>query len=181
MKKIRHLLIAISTFGLAALLSGCKFALLNPQGRIAADEKSIMVTSAWLMSLIVVPVILLVFMVAWRYRASNEKATYAPEWAHSTVLEIIWWAIPCLIVLILSIITWTSSHQLDPYKSLAVKDKKTLVIEAISLEWKWLFIYPDQNIATVNTLEIPVNTPVEFLISAEGPMNSFQIPQLAEE
>lgn len=179
MKKIRYLLVATLTFGLASLLSGCNFALLNPQGSIAVDEKSIMITSAWLMSIIVIPVILMVVMIAWRYRASNESAKYTPEWSHSTALEVLLWAVPCIIIIVLSWITWVSSHQLDPYKPIVIKDKKTLVIEAISLEWKWLFIYPEQNIATVNYLEIPVGTPVEFLISAEGPMNSLQIPQLA--
>jgi len=178
-KTIRRIFLAAMLAGTTLLLSGCQFALLNPKGMIAADEKSIMITSAWLMSLVVVPVISLVFLIAWRYRASNEKAAYAPEWSHSTLLEIIWWTVPCIIVTVLSVITWTSSHSLDPYKAIAVKNKKTLVIEAISLEWKWLFIYPQQGMATVNYLEIPVGVPVRFLISAEGPMNSFQIPQLA--
>jgi cytochrome o ubiquinol oxidase subunit 2 len=127
---------------------------------------------------VVLPVILLTFAFAWRYRASNTKAKYLPNWQHSTTLELIWWTIPCLIVAYLGAVTWISSHHLDPYRPLAVKNNKVLTIQAIALEWKWLFIYPEQNIATVNYLEIPTGVPVRFLITSEGPMNSLQIPQL---
>ncbi|MBV9575857.1 MAG: ubiquinol oxidase subunit II [Gammaproteobacteria bacterium] len=161
------------------LLSGCKLAMLDPQGLIATEEKHILVISVFLMLLIVVPVISLIFLFAWWYRAGNTKAHYAPDWSHSTLLEVVWWSIPCIIIAILGTITWTSSHSLDPYKSINVDNKKPLTIEVIALQWKWLFIYPEQNIATINTIQIPVNTPVRFLITAEGPMNSFQIPQLA--
>ncbi|TAK77620.1 MAG: ubiquinol oxidase subunit II [Gammaproteobacteria bacterium] len=175
---MRRLLLAACYAGLAILLSGCKAAVLDPKGMIAADEKHILILSALLMLIVVIPVIVLTFVFAWRYRASNTKATYAPEWAHSNLLEVICWSVPCVIIVILSVITWTSSHRLDPYKPLDIKNGKPIIIEAISLEWKWLFIYPEQNIATVNFVQFPVNTPVRFLISAEGPMNSFQIPQL---
>ncbi|MHB1221135.1 MAG: ubiquinol oxidase subunit II [Gammaproteobacteria bacterium] len=161
------------------MLSGCKAALLNPKGMIAADEKHIMLTSVWLMLIVVIPVFILTFAFCWRYRASNTKATYSPNWSHSTTLEIIWWSIPCVIIAILGVITWVSSYRLDPYKSLATNGAKPVVIQAISLEWKWLFIYPDEHVATVNYVNIPVGVPVQFLITAEGPMNSIQIPQLA--
>lgn len=178
--KIRRILLAAFALGLALTLSGCKYVLLNPKGLIAVDEKHIMITSALLMLIVVIPVIILTFAFAWHYRESNTKATYAPEWAHSTILEIIWWSIPCIIVTLLGIITWTSSFRLDPYKPLAMEGQvKPITIEAISLEWKWLFIYPEQNIATVNFVEIPVGVPVQFVITSEGPMNSFLIPELA--
>ncbi|RDI43401.1 ubiquinol oxidase subunit II [Aquicella lusitana] len=179
MSKSRHILLGILFFVAALSLSGCKFALLDPKGIIAADEKNIMITSVWLMSIVIVPVIILTFVFAWRYRAGNTKAKYTPDWSHSTVLELIWWSVPCIIIAILATITWKSTHELDPYKPLAVNNSKPITIQAIALEWKWLFIYPEQNIATINFVQFPAGVPVTFLITAEGPMNSFQIPQLA--
>lgn len=159
-------------------LSGCNLTILDPQGPIAAAEKDILITSVWLMLIVIIPVIILTLVFAWHFRESNPKATYTPDWAHSTLLEIIWWSVPCIIIGILGTMTWKSSHQLDPYKPLAAKEK-AITIQAIALEWKWLFIYPKQNIATINFIHLPVGVPVNFLITAEGPMNSFQIPQLA--
>ncbi len=178
MIKLRQSCFAISLFVAMLLLSGCKLVLLDPKGMIASAEKHILITSVLLMSIIVIPVIMLTFVIAWRYREGNTKATYSPNWSHSTLLEIIWWSIPCIIIGILAVITWISSHQLDPYKPLTSKEKP-LVIQAMALEWKWLFIYPEQKIATVNFVQFPVGVPVQFQITAEGPMNSFQIPQLA--
>jgi len=153
--------------------------LLDPKGMIAADETHIFIVSAVLMLLVVIPVVMMTLAFAWRYREGNIKADYAPEWSHSTILEVIWWSIPCVIVVILGVMTWTSSHRLDPYKPLAISGQKTITIQAIALQWKWLFIYPEQHIATVNYIEIPTGAPVQFLITSEGPMNSFQIQQLA--
>lgn len=160
------------------LLAGCKMTILDPKGVIAADEKSLLITSTLLMLLVVVPVIVLTLAVAWRYRESNKAATYAPNWSHNTVLEIICWGFPCAIIVILSVITWISTHQLDPYRPLA-NEKNPITIEAIALNWKWLFIYPQSGIATVNYVELPVDRPIDFLITSDAPMNSFQIPQLA--
>lgn len=175
--KFRHLFSSACVFFCSILLTGCKLGIIDPKGTIAIEERQIMIQSALLMLIVVIPVIFLSLFFAWRYREGNKKATYAPEWAHSTTLEIIWWTIPIIIILILGTITWTSSHRLDPYKPISTPEK-TLTIQAISLEWKWLFIYPEQNMATINEVYIPVNTPVQFLITAEGPMNSLQIPAL---
>lgn len=154
--------------------------LLDPKGLIAADEKNIIITAICLMLTVVIPVIILTLLFAWRYRASNTKATYKPEWSHSTLIEIVCWSIPCIIIGILATITWISSHTLDPYRPLNLHNQKEpVVIEVISLDWKWLFIYPKENIATVNFVQFPVDTPVKFIITSEGPMNSFLIPQLA--
>lgn len=161
------------------LTTSCKLALLEPMGKIAADEKHILIIAAALMLAVVIPVIILTLSIAWRYRASNTKAKYSPNWAHSLILEIIWWSVSFFIIGILGAITWVSTHQLDPYKPLAVKNDKVLIIQAVALEWKWLFIYPEQNIATVNFVQFPVGVPIRFLITAEGPMNALQIPQLA--
>lgn len=176
--KVKRYLSILALTALMFSLSACKLDVLNPKGLIAAGEKQIFLISTGLMLLVVIPVILLSFIFAYKYRAGNKKADYAPNWADSTVLEVIWWAIPCLIVGMLAAYTWTTSHELDPYKPLEVKNRKVLIIQAISLQWKWLFIYPEQHIASLNFIQIPVGRPVRFLITAEGPMNSIQIPQL---
>lgn len=155
--------------------------LLNPKGLVAADEKTIMITAVYLMLIVVIPVIILTLAFAWRYRASNTKATYRPEWSHSTLIEVVCWTIPGIIIAILGTITWTSSHTLDPYRQLAVglTQGEPEVIQVISLDWKWLFIYPKEKIATVNFVQFPVNKQVKFVITSEAAMNSFIIPQLA--
>ena len=178
MIKRRNILFTILTIGLALLLSGCKLALLDPQGPIAASEKQLLIDATLLMLIIVIPVILISWAFAWRYRASNKKATYRPDEAHNNVIEFFCWLVPCIIIIVLGIMTWRSSHELDPYKPLDSK-VPPITIQVISLDWKWLFIYPDQHIATINFLEIPVNTPIQFLITSDAPMNSLEIPQLA--
>ncbi len=177
MIKLKKLSAIVFASVLPLLLSGCKAVMLDPKGIIASQEKYIILFSAALMLIVVIPVILLTLIFSWRYREENIKATYAPEWAHSLFLEIIWWSIPCVIIVVLGAVTWISSHRLDPYRPL-VATNKPITIEVIALRWKWLFIYPEQNIATINFIQFPVNVPVRFLITSEGPMNSFQIPQL---
>lgn len=172
-KPVAVLLSCLSVF----LLSGCKAVLLQPKGPVAKSETELLITAVILMLLIVIPVIVMTLVVAWKYRASNTKAKYSPNWAHSTKLEIVWWTIPCIIILILAILTWIYTHSLSPYKPLDTKGKP-LTIQVIALNWKWLFIYPDQHIAVVNHLEFPVNQQVRFLIASDGPMNSFIIPAL---
>lgn len=162
------------------LLTSCKYAVLNPKGMVAATEKDLIILATNLMLIVVIPVIILSLVIAWRYRASNTKAAYTPNWSHSYLLEAIWWTIPIIIITILATITWRSTHSLDPYKPLDVKGKP-LVIQAVALDWKWLFIYPEQNIATVNFVEFPAHRPVHFDITADAPMNSFMITQLASQ
>ncbi len=178
MKLFQRTLSIFVTLGLAFSLTGCKLALLDPKGPIAASEMHLLIDAVFLMLIVVIPVILMSFWFAWRYRASNTKATYKPEDDHSVKVEIVCWTIPCIIIAILGTMTWISTHRLDPYRPLNVKGK-TLVIQAISLNWKWLFIYPDQHFATVNYVNIPVNTQVQFLITSDAPMNSLEIPRLA--
>ncbi|HMT03223.1 MAG TPA: ubiquinol oxidase subunit II [Burkholderiales bacterium] len=165
------------SIGLVLFLSGCKLVIFDPKGSIAADEKDIIIISTLLMLIVVIPVIIMTFLFAWRYRASNKKATYMPEWAHSVKIEMVVWTIPLIIITILAIITWKSSHKLDPYKPLNVSGEP-ITIEVIALDWKWLFIYPDENIAVINYMQIPENRPINFKITADAPMNSFWIPQL---
>lgn len=177
MTKIKKVLLGILSLWIFLTLTGCSSVLLNPKGQIAISEKNILIISVLLMLTIVIPVIILILIFAWRYRSGNNKAIYKPNWEHNTLIEIICWSIPCIIIAILGTITWISSHTLDPYKPLSTQ-AKPITIQVISLEWRWLFIYPEQNIATIDYIQFPVGVPVQFLITAEGPMNSFQIPQL---
>lgn len=151
---------------------------LDPKGVIALAEKNLIVTTTLLMLIVVIPVFILTFFFAWRYRASNTKATYAPDWHSNKILEVVWWAIPSAIILVLAIITWKSSHDLDPFKPLDVAPPP-ITIQVVALNWKWLFIYPEQNIAIVNFVQFPEDVPIKFQITADAPMNSFWIPRLA--
>lgn len=178
MIKLRNTLFKALALGSLLLLGGCNAVVMNPKGIIAAQEKHLFFMALGLMLIIVIPVIVLVFFVAHRYRASNTNAKYTPDWSHNNWLELVWWVVPAIIISILATITWISAHRLDPYRPLQ-SDVKPITIEVVALDWRWLFIYPDQNIATINFVQFPVNTPVTFLITSTGPMNSFQIPQLA--
>jgi cytochrome o ubiquinol oxidase subunit 2 len=177
MNKLRIFLV----LGLCGLLSACdKAGMLHPKGIIAADEKQLFITAILLMLVVAIPVFILSAVLAWKYRASQHKSTYSPNWAHNTLIEVVCWGIPIIIIAVLAVITWVSSHRLDPYKPLDSKTKP-ITIQVVALEWKWLFIYPEQHIATINFVQFPVNVPVEFLITSEGPMNSFHIPQLGSQ
>lgn len=153
------------------------FTVLDPAGTIALAERALIIQAVFFMLIVAVPVYVLIFFFAWRYRAGNTKAKYLPNWEHAKIDELIWWAIPFEIVLILGALTWTSTHALDPRKPLATS-YSPLVIEVVALEWKWLFIYPTEDIATVNYLRLPINTPIQFEVTADAPMNSFWIPRL---
>ncbi|HEX4870417.1 MAG TPA: ubiquinol oxidase subunit II [Moraxellaceae bacterium] len=169
------------------LLAGCDTVVLNPSGDIAAQQGKLVISSTLLMLLIIVPVILLTVLFAWRYRAANTKATYAPDWDHSTQLELVIWAAPLAIIIALGAITWITTHTLDPYRPLdriaegrpVPADVKPLEIQVVAMDWKWLFIYPEQGIATLNEVAAPVDRPVRFKITATSVMNAFYIPHLA--
>ena len=161
-------------------LSGCKLEVLDSKGVIGAAESSLIATATYAMLLVVVPVIVLTLIIAWRYRASNKNATYAPKWAHSTAIEVVIWTIPAAIILFLGILTWKTTHELDPYKPLE-SNVKPINVEVVALDWKWLFIYPDLGVASVNQLAFPVGTPVNFRITSDSVMNSFFIPQLGSQ
>src|SRR5476649_775967 len=152
-------------------------AVLSPKGQIADKERHLIILATLLMLIVVVPVYVMMFVIAWKYREGNTKARYTPDWDHSNGLEFLWWAIPMAIIAVLSVITFKSSHELDPFKALS-STKPPITIQVVALQWKWLFIYPNQNIASVNYFRMPANTPVDFEITADSPMNSFWIPQL---
>jgi cytochrome o ubiquinol oxidase subunit 2 len=151
-------------------------AVLDPKGPIGRQEYHLILLTLLLSLIVVVPVFSLLFLFTWRYR-EGKQAHYSPDLDHSRVAETIWWLIPSALILVLGIIIWNSSHQLDPSKALA-SSTKPLTIQVVALDWKWLFIYPQQNMATVNFVQFPAQTPVDFQITADAPMNSFWIPQL---
>lgn len=152
-------------------------AVLEPAGQIADKQRNLMAFALVLMMIIIIPVFGMTAYIAWRYREGNNKATYKPEWDSNKLAESIWWGFPIAIILALSVVTWTSSHELDPFQPLK-SEAKPLEVQVIALDWKWLFIYPDQQIATVNYLKIPKNTPINLSITSDAPMNSFWVPQL---
>jgi cytochrome o ubiquinol oxidase subunit 2 len=158
-------------------LTGCQPAVLDPQGPIGAAEKTILIDSLAIMLAIVVPTIVATLACAWWYRSSNTRARYLPEWAYSGQLEFIVWAIPLLTIMLLGGVAWVGSHDLDPAKPLASNDEP-LNVQVVSLDWKWLFIYPDQQVASVNHLVIPAGVPVHFDLTSASVMNAFFIPQL---
>jgi cytochrome o ubiquinol oxidase subunit 2 len=159
-----------------SMLSG--FAVLEPGGSIALAERGLMINAVLFMLIVAIPVLALLFFFAWHYRAGNKKAAYTPQWQHGKMEELVWWAIPFEIVLILGALTWTSTHDLDPRKPLDEALGKPLVVQVVALEWKWLFIYPEERIATINYAGIPTGRPVRFEVTADAPMNSFWIPEL---
>jgi len=175
-KRYPRLFGLLPLFGML-LLGGCNMTLLDPVGQIGVDEKNLIITATLLMLLVVVPVILMTLVFAWKYRASNKNATYAPKWSHSTKIEVVIWTVPILIIIALGVITYKSTHALDPYRPIE-SDVKPVTIEVVAMDWKWLFIYPEQGIATVNKIVFPANTPVNFRITSDTVMNSFFIPGL---
>ena len=170
----------IALASMALILSGCNGGVLDPKGQIGIDEKNLIIIATVLMLLVVIPVIVMTLYFAWKYRDTQNHEIYAPKWAHSNKIEAVVWAVPIVIVVILGVITWQSTQELDPYKPIEGKGEH-LTVEVVSLNWKWLFIYPEQGIATVNELVFPANVPVEYKITSESTMNSFFIPQLGSQ
>jgi cytochrome o ubiquinol oxidase subunit 2 len=169
--------------GICALMLpsvGSALGVLDPHGPVGAAEKLILLDSLVIMLAIVVPLILATFGVAWWFRASNTRARYRPRWEFSGTLELIVWAIPLLVITFLGGIAWFGSHALDPYRALS-SSTQPLEVEVVSLDWKWLFIYPNDGIAAVNELVIPVGRPVHFRLTSSGVMNSFFVPQLGSQ
>lgn len=171
--------VAVALIGVFVFVTqGRDIPVLNPEGLISGQQYTLILITVGLGFFVVVPVFILLFVVAWRYRASNKKAKYEPELEGNKGLEILWWSIPCLIILALAIITTISTHALDPYKELE-SDKPAVTIEVVALKWNWLFIYPNDEAATLNYMNIPEGTPVNLKITSDAPMNAFWIPALA--
>lgn len=173
---IRHLFLCAVTF----FLCGCSsLVVLHPKGEIGFNERELITIAVTLMLIVVIPAIIMTIWFAWKFRASNKNAKYIPHW-YSKKVEFSIWVIPAIITVIIAIITWDYSHKLDPYQPIK-SDVKPLVIQVVSLDWKWLFIYPEQQIATINQIVIPTGVPIHFDITSDQVMNSFFIPQLGSQ
>jgi cytochrome o ubiquinol oxidase subunit II len=159
------------------VLTGCHLAVLDPQGVVGIADKTILIDSLAIMLAIVVPTIAAILGVAWWYRASNTRARYLPEFAYSGRLELIVWAIPLLVIMLLGGVAWIGAHELDPADPLA-SNTPALEVQVVSLDWKWLFIYPNQQVASVNQLTLPVGVPIHFSLTSASVMNAFFVPQL---
>ncbi len=164
----------------ATMLSGCSEGVLDPQGPVADAERQILFNSLGIMLAIVIPTILATLGVAYWFRASNERARYMPDFAYSGRLEVLVWSIPLMTVILVGGVAWVGAHDLDPRKAISPA-VKPVTVQVVSLDWKWLFILPDQGIASVNHLTVPVGTPINFELSSSGVMNSFFIPQLGSQ
>ena len=176
---MRKAFLAVFLLG-ATTLGGCSQGVLDPKGPIASAERLLMINSTAIMLVVVIPVIVATLAFAWWYRSSNPRATRSTSEDYEGRLEFVIWSIPALIVILLGGVIWIGSHQLDPRTPIAAK-ADPLRVEVVALDWKWLFIYPDQGIAAVNELVIPAGTPVSFRITSATVMNSLFIPQLGSQ
>ena len=183
----RPLLRVIALAFAVLLLPGCSTLVLSPPGDVAAQQGDLVVVATLLMLIVIVPVIFLTLFFAWRYRASNAKATYKPDWDHSTQLELAIWGVPLLIVIALGAVTWIATHLLDPYRPLdriapgtpVPEGVEPLEVQVVSLDWKWLFVYPEYGVASLNEMAVPVDRPVRFRLTSSTTMNAFYVPALA--
>lgn len=177
----------IATLSAPLILGGCDLVVMNPSGDVARQQADLILWSTFLMLLIIVPVMALTVLFAFKYRASNRDAEYEPDWDHSTRIELVIWSAPLLIIIALGALTWLATHKLDPYRPLdriapgkpIAADEKPLEIQVVSLDWKWLFIYPEQGVATVNELVLPADRQVRFRMTSSTVMNTFYVPAMA--
>jgi cytochrome o ubiquinol oxidase subunit II len=182
MKRKKHFVfVGLLSLGAVTLLGGCStILLLDPKGPIGESERSLIIAAIALMLIVLIPVFIMTFWFPRKYRADNTAATYMPKWSYSAKIDLFMWAVPIAIVTVLAMLAWTNTHALDPYKPIQ-SAAKPITIEAVSLDWKWLFIYPDQNIATVNQITFPVKVPISFKLTSDTVMTSFFIPQLGSQ
>jgi cytochrome o ubiquinol oxidase subunit 2 len=176
---MRYGLLAVVLTG-AAILGGCNEGVLDPKGPIAIANREILLNSLSIMLAIVIPVIVATLGVAYWFRASNNRARYRPDFAYSGRLEVLVWSIPAMTVFLVGGVAWVGSHDVSPRKPIP-SAVKALRVQVASLDWKWLFIYPDQGVASVNRLTIPVGTPISLELTSSGVMNSFFVPQLGSQ
>jgi cytochrome o ubiquinol oxidase subunit II len=161
------------------LLCGCDLGVMDPAGPVGHDQLLILIDSLAIMLVIIVPVLIAVPVFAWYFRATNDKAFYLPEWEFNGTIELVVWSIPLLTIVVLGGVAWYGSHALDPYKPLPIaKDQKPLEVQVVSMDWKWLFIYPEQGVAAVNQLYLPTGRPVHFTITSASVWNAFFVPRL---
>jgi cytochrome o ubiquinol oxidase subunit 2 len=178
---VKRIVLPSALLLVVAALAGCGGGgVLDPAGPVGAAEKLILFDALAIMLAIVVPTILCIVAFAWYYRATNKRAAYTPEWAYSGRLELIVWSIPALVVMFLGGIAWIGSHDLDPAKPLS-SSHQPLEVEVVALDWKWLFIYPEQHVASINRLVAPVGQPIHFRLTSASVFNVFFVPQLGSE
>ncbi|MEM6620773.1 MAG: ubiquinol oxidase subunit II [Pseudomonadota bacterium] len=183
MKPVNLLILAIAS----VVLAGCELVVLDAPGDVAAQQGDLIIYATVLMLIVIVPVMALTVFFAIKYRESNEKATYEPDWDHSISLEIVVWSVPLAIIICLAGLTWVATHRLEPYEPLRRISEtqpidptvEPMVVQVVAMDWKWIFIYPEHNIATVNEMAAIVDRPIEFHITSATVMNSFYIPALA--
>lgn len=183
LRRLKQVLISVSVA--VAIIAAFIFAtqgrdipVLDPKGLIANQQRDLLLFTFGLGMLVIIPVFILLFGVAWKYREGNKKAKYRPEFDGHRGLEALWWGIPCVIILVLAVVTAISTYALDPYKPIE-SEVKPVKVQVVSLNWKWLFMYPEQGLATVNYMNIPKDTPIELTLTSDAAMNSFWVPALA--
>jgi cytochrome o ubiquinol oxidase subunit II len=176
---VRYGVLAVILIG-ATILGGCNEGVLDPQGPISSAERLLLINSTAIMLVVVVPVIMATLAFAWWYRASNSRATRSVDESYEGRVEFVTWSIPSLTVILLGGVIWIGSHQLDPRAPISAKSAP-LYVNVVALDWKWLFIYPDQGVAAVNQLVVPTGTPIEFQLTSATVMNSFFVPQLGSQ
>jgi len=165
--------------GIVWYLSTLNFEVLNPKGTIALQERNLIYLALLLSLIVIIPVFSLLIIFAYKYRENNpKKVDYKPDWDKNNLLEFSWWFFPAVLIAILGVITWNTSHSLNPFKPIDSK-VQPIRVDVISLQWRWLFIYPAYKVATINYLPLPINTPIDFHLTSDAPMNSFWIPQLS--
>lgn len=174
------LLVALLVAGAVVFFQGVDVAVLNPQGEIADKQRALLIFASGLSLIIMIPVYSLLLFFAWRYRDGNKKAAYRPNWANNKWLEIIWWGVPAIIVLILAVVTWRTSHELDQFRPLD-SSVQPVEVQVVALQWKWLFIYPEQQVASVNRMPVPEKTPINLSLTSDAPMNAFWVPSLGSQ
>ncbi len=183
MRRIKFFIIFLAIFAAVAaivfVLTRENALVTHPKGMIARSELDLIHTNIFLMLIVIVPTFLFLFYTVWRYRVKNAKAKYDPEHSHGVWGTVILWVVPSIVIAVMSVITWRAAHELDPYRPIE-SEAPPLTIQVVALDWKWLFIYPEQGIATVNFVQYPERTPIHFELAADGtPMNSFWLPQMS--
>lgn len=169
---------------ITVLTTGCTHeitGILNPKGIVTFEERILLFDSLAMMLIVVLPVIIMSFAFVYQYRAANKNSTYKPLWCHSPLLETIWWGIPCVIIIVMGVMSWKATHKLDPYRPI---DGHEIAynVQVVALPWKWLFIYPEQGVASVNELVLPKNKQVAFKLTSDNvPMSGFFVPQLGSQ
>lgn len=169
--------------GLTLLVSGCDFSymsVMDPVGPIGEEERNITLLTVILMAFVFFPILGMTIAIAWRYRSTSTKSAYTPDWDHSWLVEIFAWGGPLVILIILAVMTWISTHNLDPYKALE-SEKAPLRIDAVATDWKWLFVYPDQHVASVNEFAFPVDRPLEIHLTSNSVMNAFMVQRMGSQ